>query len=117
MLGCSGLDDCDFGAVDSKTVLDVFDSEVEVDGAGPGERYLRARMRGFGLGCLPDPRRIARDPAFWKRYELCSCVGCFFDDGTSLLDGVIEVEPHGLMLRNRNADGVGFAVHIVDGDV
>ena len=35
VLGGGGLDDGELGAVDSEAVLDVFDAEVEVDGAAP----------------------------------------------------------------------------------
>ena len=44
-------------------------------------------------------------------------MGRFFDDGTSLLDGMIEIQPRWLMLRYRDADGAGFAVHVVDSAV
>ena len=44
-------------------------------------------------------------------------MGRFFDDGTSLLDGMIEIEPRRLVLRYRDAAGVGFAVHVVDNAV
>jgi hypothetical protein len=59
MLGGGGLDDGELGAVDSEAVLDVFDAEVEVDGAAPVDvsvslvrEWIAMRLARSTLGIL-----------------------------------------------------------------
>jgi hypothetical protein len=60
---------------------------------------------------LPDPRWVSWDPTLGKCYDLRPSFGRLFDDVAGLLDSFGEIEPRGLVLRYRNADGIGGAGH------
>lgn len=61
--------------VDVEGVADVLDQERWVDGV------------------IPNPDRIAGDPAFWEGDEFGAVFGGFFNVFDGFLDGGFEIEP------------------------
>lgn len=51
---------------------------------------------------IPDPSWIPGDPAFWKSDNLRALPRSFSNKGARLVDGGVEVEPHGLSLGDGN---------------
>ena len=81
-----------------------------------GEKLLSVQMRrsgsivyvpiqGFrGVKYLPDPSRIAWNPAFGEGHQLCAVGGSLGDNFACLVDGCFEIKPDGLGLGHGNTD-------------
>lgn len=70
------------------------------------------RMQNFKGQSLPYPCRVAGNPAFRKRDQLCFVPSGFGDQVTRLFNGCLKIKPDRLSLRHCDAHGSwGRSVH------